>query len=360
MSRTRPPYLRTHERKRGVTALVLVAMVALGACSQGSASDSDGAATSANKSEKGAFPATIKHAFGETTIKSEPQRILTMDAESTDTALALGVVPTSIAAQDFGGDKEGYLPWTRKALDALTDTPPKTDVFFSETGEVDFEHILDLAPDVILAPYSGFSKEEYERLSEIAPTVPFDYKPWQPSSWQNMTTSVGQALGRPARAAELITEAEAKAAQVAVDNPEFKDVSFIFGTYMRDGETQTAIYSPADPRVKFVEDLGLTIAPDVLAGAKKDKSGSFTFGVSLEELDTVNADIYIGWAGEQADIDRSVNNPLFAAWEPIKKGKDLWFTDDRLTSATMHVSVLSMPWAIDELVPQLTEVIARP
>ncbi|MFI5428858.1 ABC transporter substrate-binding protein [Aeromicrobium sp. UC242_57] len=335
-------------------------MLALTACSQGSDSESDDSSSSAGQAEKGAFPVTIKHALGETTIKSEPQRILTMDAESTDTALALGVVPTSIAAQDFGGDKEGYLPWTRKALDALVDTPPKTDVFFSETGEVDFEHILELAPDVILAPYSGFSQEDYERLSEIAPTVPFDYKPWQPSSWQNMTTSVGQALGRPARAAELIKQAEATTAQVAVDHPEFKDVSFIFGTYMREGETQTAVYSPADPRVKLVSDLGLTIAPDVLAGAKKDKSGSFTFGVSLEELDTVNADIYIGWAGEQADIDRSVGNALFAQWEPIKKGKDLWFTDDRLTSATMHVSVLSIPWTIDQLVPQLTEVIARP
>lgn len=360
MSRTRLSFRRTHVRKRGVTALVLVAMVALGACSQGSDSTTeDSPKASSSKAEKGAFPVTIKHAFGETTIKSEPTRVMTMDAESTDTAIALGVVPTSIAAQTYGGDKEGYLPWTRKALDALVDTPPKTDVFYSDTGDLDFERILDLAPDVILAPYSGFSKEDYARLSTIAPTIPYDYKPWQPSSWQNMTTSVGQALGHPARAAELITETEAKAAQVRVDQPEFKDVSFIFGTFMREGETQTAIYSPADPRVKFVADLGLTIAPDVIATADKDTSGSFTFGVSLEKLDTIDADIYIGWADSDADIKRSINNPLFAQWDPIKRGKDLWFADPQLTSATMHVSVLSFPWAVNELVPQLTEVIKR-
>lgn len=48
--------------------------------------------------------------------------------------------------------------------------------------------------------------EVYDRLSETAPTIPYDDKPWQTSSWQAVTTSIGQALGRPARAAQHLEE----------------------------------------------------------------------------------------------------------------------------------------------------------
>lgn len=358
MSRPRPPAPRARRRQLGLAAFVLISGLVLGACSQSSADGgADGSGPVQMEAEAGAFPVTITHAFGETTIEEAPHRVLAMDVESTDTALALGVVPTSIAKQTYGGDAEGYLPWTREVMDQLVDETPPTMEFYSEAGDIDFERILNEAPDVILAPYSGFSAEEYERLSEIAPTVPFDYKPFRPSSWQAMTTSIGQALGQPTRTAELIGEAEAALAQVQADNPQFQDVSFIYGTYLRDGETEAAIYVPTDPRVKFVEDLGLTIAPDVVTGAANAAGDSFTFGVSLEKLDTVDADVYIGWAGGQEDIDRSLGNALFARWNVIEKGKVLWIDDPRITAATMRVSVLSIPWTIDQFVPALTDVV---
>ena len=52
-------------------------------------------------------------------------------------------------------------------------------------------------------------------------------------------------------------------------------------------------------------------------------------------------------------------NTLFSRWPVIANGKDLWITDNRLTAATMYVSLLSVPWATDELVPQLTELVAK-
>ena len=193
----------------------------------------------------------------------------------------------------------------------------------------------------------------------MAPTLPYDNKPWQPSSWQAMTDSIGQALGRPARAAELITETEAAVEKVKGSHPEFAGVSFLYGTYLREGETEAAVYGPADPRVKFISDIGLTVASDVIAGAAKADSDSFSFGVSLEKLDTMNADIFIGWASEQSEVDYSLKNPLFSQWSVIASGKDLWLTDKALSTATQRVSVLGIPWGLDVLVPQLTDIIGK-
>ncbi|GAA3180290.1 hypothetical protein GCM10020255_073980 [Rhodococcus baikonurensis] len=94
-------------------------------------------------------------------------------------------------------------------------------------------------------------------------------------------------------------------------------------------------------------------------GAKNFAGDSFLFGISMEKLDTINTDVYLGWASDQSEVDSTLANTLFARWPVIANGKDLWITDNRLTAATMYVSVLSVPWATDELVPQLTELVAK-
>ena len=213
--------------------------------------------------------------------------------------------------------------------------------------------------DLILAPYSGFSEQDYQRLSSIAPTLPYDTKPYQPSSWQNLATDVGKALGRPAQTAALIKSVEESVQESKASHPEFNGVTFAFGSYIREGETETAIYGPDDPRVKFVENLGLTVAPDVVNGAKNFAGDSFLFGISMEKLDTIDTDVYLGWASDQSEVDSTLANTLFSRWPVIANGKDLWITDNRLTAATMYVSLLSVPWATDELVPQLTELVAK-
>lgn len=354
------PSTRARASRTGIAALTLIGLIAITGCSPSSAGAEGTGTAATSQAEEGAFPVTIQHALGETTITEEPERVLVMDSESADTTLALGVVPVSFMNQSWGGDEDGYFPWTREAIDELVDVTPETQSFYSDTGELEFELILEQDPDVILAPYSGFSKEDYERLSEIAPTVPYDYKPWQPSSWQATTMNIGLALGLPARAADLIEETEAALDQAKQDHPEYEGVTFIYGTYLRDGETQTAVYAPADPRVKFFESLGLTIAPDVITAADAEGEESFTVGVSLEELNTIDADIYIAWASEQSEVDYTLENPLFADWRVIAAGKDMWITDPALSSSAQRASVLSIPWAIDETTADLTELIERP
>ena len=98
----------------------------------------------------------------------------------------------------WAGDADGFLPWTRAELEKSGQTLPTPAVLLRQR-ELLFEQILNAAPDLILAPYSGFSEQDYQRLSSIAPTLPYDTKPYQPSSWQNLAPMSARHSGVPLR-----------------------------------------------------------------------------------------------------------------------------------------------------------------
>ena len=146
------------------TALTLAGCA--GATTEAATGAGDGAAAS-----DAAFPVTIEHAFGETEIAETPERVATWGWGSTEAALALGVVPVAIAQLAYGANDDGVLPWVAEELDELG---AETPTILTDDGEAPpYEELIEAAPDVILAPYSGITEEQYELLSEIAPTVAY-------------------------------------------------------------------------------------------------------------------------------------------------------------------------------------------
>lgn len=347
------------QRRRSLVALALTAAIALTGCAAGSPGAESAAQTSlAGSAEAGAFPVSIEHAFGATEIAAEPSRVVTLGWAAEDAVLALGVVPVAVPAYGWGADEEGYLPWFREAVEAGGAPLPEVLTSEDRAGEVNFEQILELAPDVILAPFSGITEEDYQRLSEIAPTVPFLEKAWA-SSWQEMTTVVGQALGRPARAAEILSETEQKIAGLAEQHPEFAGVSFAYGMGMAEGAAELTLYFPADPRVEIIEGLGFTTPPSIVDFAERSGASS-SESLSLELLtDIDDADVFLAWAGSEGDKKRTLENPLVSIWQPVAAGKDLVMTDPSLVWATSSPTALNIGWALDELVPQLSELVKR-
>ena len=83
---------------------------ALAGCSTGSteATDAPEAGTT-SQVDADAFPVTIKHAFGETTIEEEPTRVATLGWSDQDAALSLGVVPVGATKLTWGGNATGDL-----------------------------------------------------------------------------------------------------------------------------------------------------------------------------------------------------------------------------------------------------------
>ena len=343
-----------------VAALAAAAILVTG-CSATSenaphASQHDAPATTSEATDT--FPITIEHALGEAIIPEEPKRIVTMGWAAEDAVVALGVVPVAVPEYGWGADDEGYLPWFRDAVEALDAPLPETLDAEDRNGEVNFEQLLSLKPDLILAPFSGISDVDYKRLEDIAPTVAYSEKPWA-ANWQEMTMTVGKALGRSDQATELLATSDALFAEQAKAHPEFEGVSLAYGMTMVDGQTDLTLYFPADPRVEFVEALGFTTPQSVVDFADRSTMNS-SDNVSLEVLgDFDDVDVFLAWAGSDEDKARTLENPLVGAWGPVAAGKDLVLTDPSLVWATSSPTALNVPWALDELVPQLAELVAR-
>jgi len=195
------PSRRTLLKTAGkATAVLAAAALPLTACSTGPAASGSGS-TAASQSASSQFPVTIKHVFGETTIKEQPKRVVTVSWVNDDVAIALGVVPVGVPKNEWGGNGKGSTPWKDAALEKLgagfgSDKAP---VQFSEADGINFTEIAKLNPDVILGAYSGMTEEDYKKLSEIAPVVAHPEIAYG-TSWQDSTTIIGKALGEEAEA----------------------------------------------------------------------------------------------------------------------------------------------------------------
>ena len=110
--------------KRTLAApLVAVSLLAAGltACSTGSTDAAEVAdPTATTTAEPDAFPVTIEHALGETTIESEPTRVATLGWTDPDSAVALGVVPVGATKITWGGNEAGSTEWFDAAVEELS------------------------------------------------------------------------------------------------------------------------------------------------------------------------------------------------------------------------------------------------
>ncbi|UCR89385.1 iron-siderophore ABC transporter substrate-binding protein [Mycetocola spongiae] len=307
------------------------------------------------QADEGAFPTTIKHVYGETTITEEPKRVVTIGWSAQDAVAALGVTPVGVPEYIWGGDEDGYLPWFADRVEELGGTLPEK-LNNGSNGEIDFEQMLALDPDVILAPHSGLTETDYERLSTIAPTVAFDKTAWA-SEWDRLTLTVGQALGRTSTAEALVSTTNTQMEIQGSAHPEFAGKTFVYGTSLSEGDSDLGVYAPSDPRIQIVEQLGLTLAPGVAENTTPD--GGFSQAVSLEDLDRLDADLFIFWGSETAEEQATLGNALMARWRPVAENHALFLSDKSLVMATSAPSALSIPWSLDTFVPALADMINR-
>jgi len=304
----------------------------------------------AAQAQERAFPVTLEHVYGKTVIENKPERIVTIGWTTQDAVLALGEVPVAIPEQKWGGNANGVLPWTADAIVASGKATPRIINFDTE---IPYEDVLAVAPDLILAPYSGITQEQHERLSAIAPTVAYADKPWA-GSWQEITRVAGQALGKPAQAETLIASIDERLAAAAAAHPEFAGKSFTFGALWV-GEAGMNVYSTTDPRVVMVTQLGLKPSPGVAALP----TDSYYTTVSYEQLDTLDADVLISLDEGDEASDALYANELVQRFKPVAEGRMLRLKDKSFVMATSAPSPLGIPWMLDRFVPELAAVMQK-
>lgn len=328
------------------TALVSLLLVSLlGACSgDGAGENTTTSAGSAAGSD--AFPVTIEHAFGETTVEEEPARVVTWGWGSADAAIALDVVPVAIPFQAYGGNEDGLLPWIEETLaERGVDIP----TILPDSTDPPFEAIAAARPDVILAPYSGITKTDYKLLAEIAPTVAYPDQPWT-TPWRDTVKLAGKALGRSAQAEELLEGIDARVAEMADAHPEFEGKSV---AVVSDYEGIFYVYKPADPRVQFTLDLGFESAPSVDELASGDES--FYYELSYEQLSSLTSDVLVSYhdTEELAESFRSSAHAQLMA--QVGRGAVAEVVGQSFVASVSPPTALSLTWGLEDYVRSLSK-----
>ncbi|MBW7475769.1 iron-siderophore ABC transporter substrate-binding protein [Paenibacillus oenotherae] len=289
------------------------------------------------------YPIVIKHAFGETVIESKPERVATIQWANHDVALALGVVPVGFSAANYGvQDDSGLLPWTAKKLKELNVNEPN---IYQDTDGLDFEAISDSNPDVILAGYSGITKEDYDVLSQIAPVVPYESKPWV-TTWREQIMLNATGMGMKAEGEQLIKDTEKLIKDKASAYPQLQGKKVVWANFSATDTSTFHIYTPVDPRGAFLIELGLTY-PESITSQIADPT-NFSFNLSAENAEALNdADIIIGY-GDEKLYEAVKADPLLGKISAIKRGSVVFIGDGTPLAASGNPNPLSISYTLEE------------
>ncbi|GHE09065.1 iron-siderophore ABC transporter substrate-binding protein [Klenkia taihuensis] len=328
-------------RRTTLAALAAVTALALTACG-GSPEETDPAAGPTAGDD--AFPVTVEHIWGETTVPDRPERVVALGVTDTDPLLALGVVPVAVTPFVFYADSKGVGPW---AEDRFGDVEPE--VFTS--AEVDVEAVAALAPDLIVGVSAGFDEAVYAQLSEIAPTL---VRPEGTVAYgvdrDTATRMIAQAVGEEARGEELIAEADQAFADALAEHPELEGATGTAALYS--GGTYYA-FLPADARGRVLGDLGITAPEAVLA---EDTGDSFYVELSAERLDLLDGDVLVVLT--DPDSVATVESDALLAQVPVVAGGGLLVDAGDVRGAMSYNTVLSAPYLAQNLTPLLASALA--
>ncbi len=303
---------------RGLVAVAgAAALLTLAACGGGTSSEAPAAGDAAGEGASGAgeYPIEIEHALGTTVIESAPERVATVNWANHEVPLALGVVPVGTAAANFADpDGDGLLPWTQEALDDLdsgldSETAP---VLFDDTAGYDFEAIADTDPDVILAAYPGMTQEDYDTLSQIAPTVAYPTTGWG-TTWQETA---------------------------------------MFMTHMDPTDlTEVGFYIPLDTGVQFFEDLGLEMPQSVV-----DASGDVVSqSVSAEQVETFDdVDIMVAY-GDESLAEALKADPLLSKIPAVANDAIVWLDGSSAAGTAANPTSLAIDHVTEDYIAALAE-----
>jgi len=305
---------------------VLAAGLLLATVAACGSTDDNTAAPAASGSAAAAFPVSIEHKFGSTTIEKKPERIVTVGWNDQDFVLALGEVPVS--TREWFTEYPTY-PWVAAKLGG------KTLPTFS--AEINYEAIIKQKPDLILAIYETINKETYEKLSQIAPTV-IQSKSYadEMTPWDVQTLTTGKAIGKPAEAQALVDKVNAKIDAAKKANPQFAGKVLVEDYGPEKG--QHWLVPANDPRRALFDALGF---------AAQTESAD----VSEERLDLLDRDVLFINGATKTDMLKSA---VFSRLKVVKEDRTLYTSfSTPLAGALSYSGPDALLYALDILVPQL-------
>ncbi|WP_296665094.1 ABC transporter substrate-binding protein [Demequina sp.] len=330
-----------HSRIVATAALAAVTALALAACSSGgSAEPSSSASAPAAAGTESAFPVTVEGMYGDVTVASEPQRVVTLGSREHELLYALGVAPVAIPIS-WQGYEYGTGPWAEADRVAAGAEP---ELFDATT--IDAETIAAFEPDLIVGTYTNITQEEYDLLSGIAPVIVrgAQYDPWGMPLDAELTL-IGEATGTSGPAQEAIAEIDDAFASARAAHPDWEGKTGVVGFYY---EGNPGVYLSSDNRNQFLANLGLDVT------ALDEYADSSFVTISSEKLDLLDTDLVIWQSATTPDVRATIEGlPLFDSIGVTQKGGNLWIEDTVLEGAFFANSPSSILYSLDALLPGL-------
>jgi iron complex transport system substrate-binding protein len=325
--------------RQTLALLLLIPALALVACGE---DEPEAAApnTTTTTAEASAFPVTIEHKYGTTEIAEAPKRIVSVGYNEQDALWALGVAPVGVT--DWMGFDDGIGPWATEAA-AAAGAKPK---LLKDTDGIQYEEIAALQPDVIVGLYTGMKRADYEKLSQIAPTVapPEGTADWG-IAWQDTTTLLGKVTGREEQAAKIISDLEARFAKEKEAHPEFAGKSAAMAMAFEG----IWIYGENDPRSRLLASLGFSYPPSIASVVGDEYSKQ----ISNERADLLDIDT-VAWIGDKPERAKLERNRVYTKLPVHEQGRDFYIEQerpDRAMNAIGFQTPLSISQSLDVLVP---------
>ena len=294
---------------------------------------------------------SIKHVYGTTEVPADATKVATVAWANQDVLLALGIMPLGFSKQTWGvTDGSGMLPWTKEKVDELTANGAAQPKLFDDDGGVKInpQAVNATKPEVILAVYSGMSKEEYETLSKIAPTVAYPKVAWG-TPWRETIAINATAVGKKTEGDTLVADLEKQVADAVAKHPQIKGKAAAF-CYTAEGDaTKFGYYTTADPRTAFLSDLGMKV-PASVEKASKENASAFNVDISTENADSLNDFDLMVMYGTESDLAAMQANSLLSQVRAIKNGAVAFVGNSDPMAASTNPGPLSIPWGIEKYV----------
>lgn len=251
---------------------------------------------------------TVKHAMGETCVPTNPQRVIVVDEIALDAVLALGVKPIAAGEPGLVGKRARHLAGKLEGIASLG----------SET-QVNLEKMVQLKPELIL----GFktAKENYKVFSQIAPTVPLEYKH---TAWKNDLKQIGEILNKSQKAEQLLAQYQERLEKLQTalgSRLEKSEVSIVRFTASQNTHFRTQASFPGS----VLQDVGL-LRPEAQRRVTEPNQPYVT--VSLERLDLLDGDVMFA-ALDPGSEDSFQKFQSSALWQTLKavKNKQVYAVD---------------------------------
>lgn len=287
-------------KKWSLLGIIFSIILVLAACG-GAKETSQTEKKSGSKENTVAEEVTVKHKYGETVVKKNPEKVVVFDFGILDTLDELGV--------EVAGLPQATIP------DYLKKYADKKYTNLGSLKEPDFEAIHAMKPDVIFI--SARQAELYDQFAEIAPTVfvEFDYSKYMESFEKNMNL-VGDIFGKEDQVASELKDIKANVAALNKKAKSADEKALI----LLANEGQISAYGPSS-RFGLIHDVfGL--------GAADDKIEVSTHGqiVTFEYIMEKNPDVLFVIdrnvaVGGDAGAKKAVENELVEKTNAFKNDK---------------------------------------